>query len=368
MDSRWKDPTKKPERGWAKYWWWLKRGHVDPKHQIEKDLAKFRRDKQSRWSRADCPPLGELVRTDAHPVVLYQATEAELRAERLQAMLLREHNGREPWVERQARLRPDYAETFENFPDKPTFGEPNPSLGIRSKRRLASLATAVCNPVETLCRCGRAIPRFFCPCCFEVQTPRIFCHRTSSDDGRQRSGKGRQRPTSDPHATTSGSIQRSKETYAHLKQAHEQTTRSKHLLKPPKPTYGRDCEDPDEALDDSEPHSRNQSTTDKEAQDTDTDGTALQQSTTSIRNTENSAPDTTARKYIDSMIVQDEDRALKLRTLSVARDEDDSSSGTATEIDVSDREVEKVPSIAPKISLDHDRFLHSFEGSLRNWL
>ena len=365
MDSRCKDSAKKKERGWAKYWLWLKRFNRDPAYQGEMDLVRLKTDKQSRWSRGDCPPLSELERTDAHQVILYQPTEAELRAERRQAMILREHNGREPWIERQARLRPDYAETFEEFPDKPTFGEPDPSLGIRIKRRLASLATAICNPFESLCRCGRAIPRFFYPCCFEVQTPRIFCHRTSSDDGRQRSGKARPRRTSDPHATTSGSIQRSKETSAHLKQAHEQTTRSKHLLKPPKPTYGRDCEDLDEELDDSEPDSPGESTKDKEAQDT--DGTTPQESTTSIRNHENSTPDATARKHIDSMIVQDLDHALKLRTVSVARDGDNSSFGI-TENDVSDSEVEKVPSVAPKISLDHDRFLDSFEGSLRHWL
>lgn len=168
--------------------------------------------------------------------------EAKLREKAYWKMIDTQYRGVEPWYFRQRNYEPSYAEDFVHFEDR-KFGEPDPSIGIRLKRTLANFLTAVFSPVDSIRASGRLLFANFCGCCTEYgKGPRIFVY--GPQDPRAGDNFGRVSP---PHETPNDSIARSERSYAHLKTAHD-INRSRHLLKPPKPSRWHDSEDIELAL------------------------------------------------------------------------------------------------------------------------
>lgn len=178
----------------------------------------------------------QLVRTPATNQLPHPPSEEEQRAITYDRMIQKQYRGVEPRMFRWKRMEPDYAEHYTSFKD-PNFGEPNPSMGIRIKCRLADTLIAAVHPVDSVCRFGRFLAEEFCSCCMVVDKPRIFVRKPSNEDEPNRFGRA-----SVSHETPQGSMQRSRKNLAHLKTQHG-INQSRQLLKPPKPTTPRDCED-----------------------------------------------------------------------------------------------------------------------------
>lgn len=218
---------------------------------VIQELQDWERRRQSRHCGLSTMAEGDdentenrlhLVRTPATSALPQPPCDAELRDISYNRMIQRDFKGVEPWLWQQKRYKPEYHEDNVRFYDI-KWGEPNPSLSIRVKRKLASFATAVVNPWTTTRRAGCFLLEQFCACCLMVETPRIFVHQPSNEPAENKYGRA-----SIEHATPGRSLARSQETYAHL-QEMPKVHRSRNLLKPPKRTYGFDCEDRDQPED-----------------------------------------------------------------------------------------------------------------------
>lgn len=191
----------------------------------------------------------QLVRTPATNQLPGPPSEEEQRAIAYDKMIQTQYYGVEPRLFRWKRMEPDYAEHITSFKDR-KFGEPNPSVGIRIKRRLANALIAAVHPVDSVCRFGRFLAEEFCFCCMEVEKPRIFVRKPSNEEEPNRFGRA-----SVSHETPRGSMARSRKNLAHLKTQHS-INRSRHLLKPPKPSMSRDCEDREDRREDDDDQAR----------------------------------------------------------------------------------------------------------------
>lgn len=208
--------------------------------QRKSEKQKRRRSYAEYPEDAILPDLS-LVRTPATNQLPQPPSEEEQKAIAYEKLIKEEFRGVEPWVWRKRHLAPTYAEDYGEFKDR-KFGEPNPSVSIRVKRLVARAVTAIANPISSATRCLCCFPKlcfkFYCVCLHhELDTPKIWIKRPSNEDGGNKFGRA-----SISHATPKGSIEKTKKNYSHLPTAHK-INQSRHLLQPPKPMYGRDCED-----------------------------------------------------------------------------------------------------------------------------